>query len=207
MVLATAPGLALGQSANKPKPKAEKADKKETAAEKTPAAGDATKAAAAPVDPKTYVIGAEDVLFVSVWREPEFTRQVVVRPDGKISLNLISDVQAAGLTPEQLGGRVKEALQKIMNTPDVSISVIQVNSKKYYMNGEIGRPGPYPMPVPVTILEALSNAGGFRDFANKKKVVILRGSKRLYFNYTEVVKGKKMEQNIVLQPGDQIFVN
>jgi len=163
--------------------------------------------APAPIDPKSYIIGAEDILFIEVWRERDFSGPRVVRPDGKISISLVGDLQAAGLTPERLSAHVKEALQKYINTPDVTISVSQVNSKKYFIDGEVGRPGPVPMPVPITVLEALSNAGGFRDFANKKKIVILRGSKRLYFNYNEVIKGKKMEQNILLQSGDHILVN
>lgn len=144
---------------------------------------------------------------MSVWREPDITRQVVVRPDGKITMNLIGELQAGGLTPDRLGKQITEALQKFINTPDVNVSVLQVNSKKYYVNGEVNRPGPFPMPVPVNVLQAISNAGGFKDFANKKKIVILRGSKRIFFNYNEVIKGKKMEQNIFLEPGDQIFVN
>ncbi|MEO8027434.1 MAG: polysaccharide biosynthesis/export family protein [Bryobacteraceae bacterium] len=177
------------------------------AASPTATAEDAKLTAAAPVDPKSYIIGAEDVIFISVWREPDFTRPMIVRPDGKITMNLIGDIQASGLTPERLSAHIKEALQKYINAPDVNVSVTQVNSKKYYVNGEVNRSGPFPMPVPIRVLEALSNAGGFKDFANKKKILILRGTKRIFFNYNDVIRGKKMEQNIFLEPGDQIYVN
>jgi polysaccharide export outer membrane protein len=209
LALIAIPVAGSAQSQNKPKipPTKPEVDATKPPAAATPTTEDAKPTAAAPIDPKSYIIGPEDVLFINVWRDADFTKPVVVRPDGKISMSLIGDLQAGGLTPERLAGHIKEALLKYINAPDVTVSVTQVNSKKYFITGEIGRPGPYAMPVPVTVLEALSNAGGFKDFANKKKVVILRGSNRLYFNYNEVVKGKKMEQNIFLQPGDQVFVN
>ncbi len=158
------------------------------------------------VDVHTYLIGAQDVLFVQVWREPDFTRQVVVRPDGKISMPLIGEVQAGGLTPEQCSAKVHEALSKLINNPDVSISVLSVNSKRYYIDGEVYRPGLYRLVTPTTILEALSEAGGFRDFANPKKIRVLRGDKTFKFNYKEVSRGKSMDQNIYLQNGDHIIV-
>jgi len=158
------------------------------------------------VDPKTYIIGPEDVLLIRVWREPDISGPVAVRPDGKISLQLVNEVTAAGLTPEKLGGRIAEGLSKYITRPEVSVAVQQVNSKKYYINGEVLKPGSYPLVVPITVMEALVNSGGFRDFANTKKITILRGTQRFPFNYKEVVKGKKLEQNITLQPGDQIIV-
>jgi polysaccharide export outer membrane protein len=170
-------------------------------------AADARSAAAgAPVDPKAYIIGPEDVLRVLVWREPENSGTFVVRPDGKIAVPLIGEVQAAGLTPERLRESVATGLQKILTHPEVTVIVDRVNSKKYYIQGEINRPGAYPLVVPTTVLEALVNAGGFRDFANTKKITILRGTQTFKFNYKDVSKGKKMDQNIQLQPGDQIFV-
>lgn len=158
------------------------------------------------VDPKAYVIGPEDVLSVNVWREPGNSGQFVVRPDGRIAIPLVGEVQAAGLTPERLSAAIAEGLQKVMTHPEVTVGVERVNSKKYFIQGEINRPGAYSLAVPTSVLEALVNAGGFRDFANTKKIVILRGSERLKFNYHEVSKGKNMEQNIPLQPGDQIIV-
>lgn len=180
-----------------------------------PEKGDAPKAAAdalktapnsAAVDPKAYIIGAEDVISIRVWREPENSGQFVVRPDGKISVPLVGEIQAAGLTPEKLSLSIAESLQKVMVHPEVTVGVERVMSKKYYIQGEVNRPGSYPLVIDTTILEALVNAGGFRDFANTKKIVILRGSDRIKFNYNQVTKGKKMEQNILLKPGDQIIV-
>ncbi|HZU27702.1 MAG TPA: polysaccharide biosynthesis/export family protein [Bryobacteraceae bacterium] len=161
----------------------------------------------APVDTKTYIIGAEDVLGVSVWREPELTRAVVVRPDGKISMPMIGEIQAAGATPEDLGKRLTQAFTKFINNPEVLVSVQQVNSKKYYIDGAVNRPGEYHLITPTTVLEALSQAGGFREFANTKKIRILRGTTTLKFNYKQVSHGKHMDQNIYLQDGDHVFVD
>jgi polysaccharide biosynthesis/export protein len=160
----------------------------------------------APVDPNTYTIGPEDVLLVRVWREPEHSGSVAVRPDGKISLPLIGELQAGGLTPAALTTQITEALSKFLKRPEVLISVQQVNSKKYYISGEVGRPGSFALAVPTTVLQALTQAGGFRDFANTKKIIIMRGSERLKFNYKDVIKGKNMEQNILLYPDDHIVV-
>jgi polysaccharide export outer membrane protein len=159
----------------------------------------------AAVDPKTYVIGAEDVLYISVFHEAELTRAVAVRPDGKITMPLIGDMQAEGLTPERFGAQLKQALAGFVKNPDVTITITQVNSKRYTMAGEVLRPGPMPLVLPTKVFDAL-NSAGFREFANKKKIVIIRGSKRIPFNYNEVLKGKKLEQNIFLEPGDTVYV-
>ena len=164
------------------------------------------KAAGALVDPKNYLIGPEDVLLVRVWREADLSGPASVRPDGKITLALGGEVQAAGLTPDALGKKITEVLSNFVNSPQVTVSVQQVNSKRYYISGEVNRSGVFPMVMPTTILEALVNAGGFRDFANSKKIVILRGTKRLNFNYKEVIKGKNLEQNVLLENGDHIVV-
>lgn len=164
------------------------------------------KAVGAPVDPKTYVIGAEDILMIRVWREPELSGPVGVRPDGKISLPLIGDVQAGGVTPEKLAESITDGFSKYVTNPEVMVSVASVNSKKYFISGEVLRPGSYPLVVPTTILEAVAIAGGFREYANKKKILILRGPKRFYFNYNEVVRGKDMTQNMLLESGDHIIV-
>lgn len=161
---------------------------------------------AAPVDPKTYVIGPEDILAVRVWREPELSGAVQVRPDGKITLPLIGELEAAGQTPEGLKNKVVEALQEFIVKPDVIVSLQSVQSRKYYITGEVSRPGTFPLIVPVTVLEALTNAGGFREFANTKKITILRKGKILKFNYNDVVKGKNMQQNIPIENGDYIVV-
>lgn len=160
----------------------------------------------APIDPKTYVIGPEDVLVVRVWREPEISGQVVVRPDGKISMQLLNEMQAAGLTPERLSANITEGLSKFYTHPEVTVAVTTVNSRKYFIIGEVQKTGSFPLVVPTTVMEALVNAGGFRDFAKTKKIMIIRGTQRFKFNYKEVIEGKKLEQNILLQPGDQIVV-
>jgi polysaccharide biosynthesis/export protein len=159
----------------------------------------------APVDPKTYVIGPEDVLYVSVYKEVDLTRAVAVRPDGKITMPLIGDMQASGLTPERFAAQLKQALSTFLNNPDVSVSLAAVNSKRYTVAGEVSRPGQYPLVLPTKVFDALSNVG-FRDFSNKRKIVIIRGTERIKFNYTEVLHGKKLETNIFLEPGDTIYV-
>lgn len=158
------------------------------------------------VDPTTYVIGVQDQILVRVWREPDFTAPYTVRPDGKITIPLIGDVQAGGLTPERLAAQLKQGLSDYINNPDVTVTVTQVNSKKYFVTGEIFRSGEFPLAVPTRVFDALSNAGGFREFANKKKIVIIRGTERLKFNYLDILKGKNLEQNVLLQNGDTIVV-
>jgi len=158
------------------------------------------------VDPKTYVIGAQDILLIKVWREQDFTGPYTVRPDGKITIPLVGDVQASGLTPERLGEQLKQALASYINSPDVSVSLQSVGSKKFYITGEVNRPGEYTLATPTKVFDALSNAGGFRDFANKKKIIIIRGSERIKFNYQDILKGKSLEQNIFLENGDTVVV-
>ncbi|MEQ1886182.1 MAG: polysaccharide biosynthesis/export family protein [Bryobacteraceae bacterium] len=168
--------------------------------------GQVPTAAPAAVDPHTYVVGAEDVLYIRVWREMDFTGQYIVRPDGKITIPLVGDVQASGLTPERLGAQLTQALSDFINKPDVSVSVAQVNSKKYYITGQIFRTGEFPLVVPTRVFDALANGGGFRDFANKKKIVIVRGAQRIKFNYDDIIKGKNLDQNIFLENGDTVVV-
>ena len=161
---------------------------------------------AAPVDPKSYIVGAEDQLMVRVWREPEVSGAVIVRPDGKITLPLIGEVQAGGRTPQQLEKEVTEKLSTFLTRPEVMVSVTAIRSKRYYIIGQVNRTGVFPLVVPTTVLEALSGAGGFQQWANRKKIVILRGNKRLKFNYKDVINGKSMAQNIYLENGDHIIV-
>lgn len=161
---------------------------------------------AAPVDPKNYEIGPEDILAIRVWREPELTTGVQVRPDGKITMALIGELQAAGNTPEQLKEKIIEKYSEFINKPEVMVSVQSVQSRRYYITGEVGRTGAFPLIVPTTVLEALTNAGGFKEFANTKKITILRKGQILKFNYNEVTKGKKMQQNIFVESGDYIIV-
>ena len=175
-----------------------------------PAAPEAAVAAGPTLDPKSFVIGPEDVLAVRVWRDAEVSGLVLVRPDGKITLQLLGEMQAGGLTPEALSQQIFEGLSKLKKSIDkseVTVTVQTVNSRKYHIQGEVNRAGQFPLLVPTTVLEALGNAGGFKEFANQKKIVILRkGGARFNFNYKEVIAGKKLEQNIQLQPGDQIIV-
>ena len=171
-----------------------------TGPEKTP------EGSAAAVDPNKYLIGPEDIIFIRVWREPDFTLPAAVRPDGKITMPLIGDVQAGDQTPTQLTKTLTELLGKYLNNPDVNVIVTDVRSKKYYIDGEVIKAGSYLLVTPTTVLEALSIAGGFRDFANSKKIRILRKGNILHFNYKEVSSGKKLEQNILVESGDHIIV-
>ena len=161
---------------------------------------------AAPVDPKTFEIGPEDILLVRVWREPELSSAVEVRPDGKITLPLVGEVQAAGQTADALKSTIVEHLSEFINKPEVMVSIQSVRSRRYHIQGEVNRPGTFPLVIPVTVLEALTNAGGFREFANTKKVTILRKGKLLKFNYNDVVKGKNMDQNVTVENGDLIHI-
>lgn len=167
--------------------------------------GETTFDAPAPVDPKTYKIGVEDVLSIRVWREAELSGNVVVRPDGRITLPLAGEIEAVGLTPEMLGQRIAEALSKFLTKPEVIVSVASVQSKRYYISGNVLRSGPVPLVTPTTVLQALSSAG-LGQWAKRNKIVIMRGTERIKFNYNDVIKGKKLEQNIFLQDGDHIFV-
>jgi len=156
-----------------------------------------------------YVIGPEDVLHVAVWREADLTATLPVRPDGKISLPLLNDVQASGLTPQQLADSVREKLKKYIADPRVTVVVTQINSKRIFMVGEVLHPGPMSMIDNMTVLQALSSAG-LNQFANTKRIYVLRTEngkqQKLPVNYRKLVKGEQIEQNYVLQPGDEIVV-
>jgi polysaccharide biosynthesis/export protein len=158
----------------------------------------------------TYVISPGDMLDVQVWKEPENSKTVPVRPDGKISLPLVNDVQAAGLTASALAADLTERLKKYMSDPEVTVIVSQVNSQRFYITGEVSRGGTYALMPGMTVLQGLSSAGGFTVFANIKKIYVLRQENgkqvRYPFNYRDVVKGKDTAQNILLKPGDTIVV-
>lgn len=163
----------------------------------------------ASVVPATYVIGPEDTLHVSVWKEPDLTATLPVRPDGQISLPLLNDVQAAGLTPMQLAVSLTEKLKKYVADPRVTVVVTAMNSQKIYVMGEVSHTGAMPLTPNMTVLQALASAG-FTQFANTKGIYILRTvngqQQKLPFNYKRVVKGEDVQQNIRLQPGDTIVV-
>jgi len=160
----------------------------------------------ASVDTNTYKVGPADVLMVKVWNEDKFTGPVVVHQDGKITLPLVGDLDAGGFTPHEIETTITKALSKELKKPIVTVTVQAVESKKYYLDGEVNHPGEFLLDRPTTILEAISKAGGLQDFANKKKIYVLRGDKKIPFNYKEVINGKNMAQNIPLEPGDHIFV-
>jgi len=172
---------------------------------------DSTAAApkAATMDPN-YVIGAQDVVDINVWKEADLSRSIPVRPDGKISMPLLNDVQAAGLTPTQLALHITESLKKFVTDPQVTVIVTQINSQRVYILGEVNRAGAYPLLPDMTVLQALSSAGGFTPFANLKKIYVLRtesGKQNKFpFNYKEVINNKAPEQNIVMRAGDTIVV-
>jgi len=168
-----------------------------------------TSSAPATTDP-AYVIGPEDVLDINVWKEPDMTRTVPVRPDGKISLPLINDVQASGSTPQQLAATVTEKLRKYVQEPQVTVIVTAINSQRVFVVGEVLRAGAFPLIPGMTVLQALSSAGGFTTFADVKKTHVMRlvnGKQvELPFNYREVLKGDNQDQNIKLLPGDTVIV-
>jgi polysaccharide biosynthesis/export protein len=170
----------------------------------------APEAPAGVVPPDGYVIGADDVLTVVFWRDKDMTQDVAVRPDGKISLPLLNEVQAAGLTPEQLRERVTEASKRFFESPTVSVVVKQINSRKVYITGQVGKPGTYPLMGPMTVLQLITVAGGVLEYAKQDDIGIIRTESgkqtRLRFNYKDVTRGKNLEQNIELKPGDQIVV-
>ncbi|KAA6458321.1 sugar transporter [Acidobacteria bacterium AB60] len=175
------------------------------------AANSPSAAATTPtVNDESYIIGREDALSVIVWKEPDLSGGVPVRPDGKISLPLVNDIQAAGLTPMQLASHITEALKKFLEAPLVTVTVTAMNSRHIYLTGQIGRSGSMPLSKDMTVMEALASAGCCLEFANTKKIYVLRneGDKtvRYPFNYKEALKGRGNAQNIALKPGDTIVV-
>jgi polysaccharide biosynthesis/export protein len=165
---------------------------------------------AAPATP-TYIIHPDDVLDISVWNQANLSfKGLPVRPDGKISLPLINDVKAAGLTAMELGQEISEKLKSYVKDPLVTVVVTGVNSQRYYVLGEVGHAGVFPLLPGLTALQALSAAGGFSQFANTKKIYILRDvngkEEKFPFNYKSVIRGKDLQENIFLKPGDEIVV-
>ena len=156
-----------------------------------------------------YVIGADDVLQISVWHEPDMKETLPVRPDGKISLPLLNDVQAAGLTPVQLKDSITEKLKKYIADPRVTVIITAMNSRRVFVTGEVTHSGPMNLLPHMTVLQALAEAG-FTQFANLKAIYLLRTENgkqvKVPFNYKEVVKGNHPEQNIALKPGDTVVV-
>jgi polysaccharide biosynthesis/export protein len=158
--------------------------------------------------PEDYVIGAEDALGIIFWRDESMTSDVVVRPDGKITLPLLNEVVVAGLTPDQLRTRLLALAAQYVSEPNVSVVVRQINSRKVFITGQVARPGAYPLLTPATVLQLIALAGGLTEFADAKGITIIRPgeAKPLRFNYDEVRKGKKLEQNIQLKIGDTVVI-
>ncbi len=187
---------------------AQQPDKQKTA----PASSDAPKAVpATAVDVKTYKIGPGDLLAISVWKEPELTQKVPVRPDGMITMPLVGDLKAAGTTPLELQSTLEEKLKAFISSPAVTVIVEEVRSKMFNVLGQVQRPGAFGLAGHMTVLDGLAMAGGFKDFAKTKKIYVMRKMadgtvQRLPFNYNEVVKGKNTEQNVELESHDTIVV-
>ena len=175
----------------------------------SPGTAPTTGAPAAAVPPG-YVIGVDDVLAVLFWREKDLSGDVVVRPDGKITLPLLNDVQAAGLTPEDLRAALTTAAAKYVAEPNVTVVVRQINSRRVFITGQIGKPGPYAVTPGLTVMQLIALAGGLTEFADSKNIIIMRtenGKPLAYrFNYKEVLDRKKLQQNIELKPGDTVVV-
>jgi polysaccharide export outer membrane protein len=186
----------------------------------TPAGDDARTqpAAAAPAAPAAgkphdaqYTVGIDDVLAINVWKEQELTRSVPVRPDGKISLPLVGELQAAGRTPVQMEQEIASRLHNFITDPEVTVIVQQSNSQKINVLGQVTKPGAYAYTVAPTVVDAIAAAGGLRDFAKKKGITVLRskpggGQDRISFNYSDFLKGKNSAQNVKLEPGDTVVV-
>jgi polysaccharide biosynthesis/export protein len=173
----------------------------------TPAAPSAAATVALPAD---YVIGPDDVLTVFFWREKDLSGDVQVRPDGRISLPLLNDVEAAGLTPEQLRVRITQAADKFIDDPTVTVVVKAINSRRVFITGQVSKPGVYPLGGPMTVVQLIAMAGGVLEYAEGKNIVISRNEAgkpiSLRFNYDEFKRGRRLEQNIQLKPGDTVIV-
>jgi polysaccharide biosynthesis/export protein len=182
-----------------------------TAASGQSANANSSESTAAKGHDNSFIIGNDDVLSINVWKEPDISKSVPVRSDGKISLPLVGEVQAAGTTPLKLEQDIAARLKNYISEPEVTVMVQQVNSQKFNILGQVNKPGSYPLTNTPTVLDAIAVAGGFRDFAKQKSIYVLRQNAdgtetRLAFNYKEVVKGQNTGQNVRLQPRDTIVV-
>jgi polysaccharide export outer membrane protein len=160
--------------------------------------------------PSDYVIGPDDVLGIVFWRDADMTGDVTVRPDGMITLPLLRDIKAAGLKPDELRTQIQEAASKYIEDPNVTVVVRQINSRNVFITGQIARPGAYPVTGQMTVLQIITVAGGLTEFADEKNITITRQAaaktEHFKFNYKDVARGKNLQQNIVLKPGDQVVV-
>jgi polysaccharide biosynthesis/export protein len=206
-------GAAFGQNSANSASVAKPAlpDSTEPAKSGQPAAPDTVPPRVADVQPDSFIIGAEDVLNINVWKEPEISRAVPVRPDGMITLPLVGEIKAKGLTPVELQDQITASLKKFMADPQVTVIVVEVRSLTFDVVGQVLRPGYYPLTRRMTILDAIALSGGFQPFAKQKKVYILRTQAdgkqvRIPFNYKDVIKGKRPDENIELQARDTVVV-
>lgn len=159
-----------------------------------------------PVD-ESYIIGPTDVVYINVFHDKDYTGMYPVSPDGMITIPLVGEMKADGLTRRQLAAQLKEALSENIKDPEVSVTLYDVRSKKYTVTGQVKRAGPYPLTRPITVFEAINDAGGFADsFSNQKNILIMRGTERLHFNYKDYVAGKNLDKNIPLKNNDTIVV-
>jgi polysaccharide biosynthesis/export protein len=159
----------------------------------------------------SFVIGNDDVLAINVWKEPDLSRSIQVRPDGRISLPLMGEVQAAGRTPLQLEQDIAAQLRNYIAKPEVTVMVDQINSKKFNILGQVAKPGSYSLSLAPTVVDAIATAGGLRDFAKQKSIYVLRQSpggkeSRIVFNYKDFIHGKNLQQNVKLEPHDTVVV-
>lgn len=174
------------------------------------AAAAAAPRATDPVVPPGYIIGTDDLLSIVYWKDKDMSADAQVRPDGRIALPLINEVQAAGLTPDQLREKILEESKKYMEDASITVVVRQINSRKVFITGEVNKPGPYPLTSAITVMQLIAQAGGLREYADSKKIIIMRNERgqqvSLKFNYKEVTSGKQLQQNIQLKPGDTVVV-
>jgi polysaccharide export outer membrane protein len=162
------------------------------------------------VVPADYVIGPEDILTIVFWREKDLSSDVVVRPDGRISLPVLQDVAAAGLTPEQLRDTLTKTAERYVEDPNVTVVVKEINSRRVFITGQVAKPGPYNITSPMTVVQLIAFAGGLLEYADEENIAIMRTEKgapvAYRFNYKEVSERKNLKQNIALQPGDTVIV-
>lgn len=212
-------GPAVAQTPPSPQPAAPAATKP---AVSPPASGPAPPQAAAAVQapavqapagvtpPADYVIGPEDQLAILFWRDKDLSAEVAVRPDGRITLPLLNDIVAAGLTPDELRERIQQAASRYVEGPNATVVVKQINSRKVFVTGKVAKPGTYPLMGPTTVLQMIAMAGGLMDFAKSDRIVVMRtlagNTETFKFNYKDVSKSKNLQQNIALKPGDTILV-
>lgn len=170
----------------------------------------AANAAGEVAPPPDYVVGPEDVLGVLFWREPDISGDVTVRPDGRITLPLIGEVRAAGLRPEQLKDQIQAAARKYLADANAAVVVRQINSRKVFVTGKVTTPGTFSLAGPRTVMQVIALAGGLNEYADAKNITVIRNhngrSQSFKFNYKDVARGKKLEQNIQLEPGDTVVV-